>query len=458
MSKAPKLPSFKCKLVPFRALRFAPHKHADMADLIVPPRASVYMSPSEDDDTVGPPTVGRLFPHPRHMASEQWDPQDRASITRRYEAWRENGNLQWDTNAGIYVHRLRFSDPHLGEVERTGLYMVLAISPDGNVRLLPHEQTLPDRVKSQVEIFMWRGAQVLPLFGLYSDPNAEVLGSLSESLNQPPSMAFSDGLGQFNELWQITDSDLVDRTRAWFDSKEVVLADGHHRFEAARSYWSELRREGEDKTPGLNPEDHGAEAYAVMYLCPAEAPGLLMGTFHRGLKLSPSHTLNLAHRLGNTYRVEHLPLNMESDPIHAIDRELTLLAELRRKRDGHFPCFVIMTQEMDGLYVVTRRSPLPEETPATQRLDVSDLHTSLMPLLGPLEQVHFKQDAGLLVEALRRRQLDLACFLLPPTTDEVWDVARSRMPMPPKATNFYPKLPAGLLHFPLEHLVYRSDH
>ena len=449
------LPGFWGRLLPFRALRFAPEHVEDLADLVVPPRASVYLGP-EAEEVAGPPTVQRLFPHPNHMESDHWDPMDRALIARRYAAWREQGHLQWDDEPGMYVHRVGFTDPHGNALERQGFYAVVAVGPGGTVRLLPHEQTLPDRVKRQVEIFMWRGAQVLPLLVLYQDPRGEVLDRLFKAATAPPATAFTDSLGQANGLWQVTDAEALASVQRWFEGKDLMLADGHHRFDAARAYWRALKEQGEDRTPGLRDEDLGADAYAVAFLTPAESPGLWLGTFHRGARFGGGAPPDIARRLGPHYHVEALPLRPGADVWHAIDAELDRQKEARAATASRGARFVLYAHGHDHLYRVHRLDPLPETAPPTERLDVSDVHDRLLPALGQLDGVEFHQDPRALVEAVRSGRLDLGCFLLPPTTAEVWDVARSRVPMPPKTTYFFPKLPAGLLHFPLEHLIYKT--
>lgn len=451
----PRLRSFRGSLLPFRALRFTPESVADLdADLIVPPRMSAHHP--EDAAEGGPPTVQRLFPHPERFRSGAWDPRDRSQIGDRYALWTERGHLTWDPTFGMYLHRVSFKDETAATAQRLGLYAVLAIRDDGQVRLLPHEQTLPERVKRQVDIFTWRGALVLPLFILYSDPQGELMSLLAARTTAAPTMAYADTHGQQNALWQLTDPDLTTEIQRWFDGRELLLADGHHRLDAALDYWRELRGQHEEDTPGLRAEDRGAESYVVVYLTPAEAPGLKMGTFHRGLRLDRSSDEALSYRLGPDYEVHHLPLSRASDVTHAIEAELAQQRALRAAEGLTRPRFVVMSRGEEGLYLVHRREPLPTTTPATDRLDATELHRCLIPRLSGVTQVEFQQDTRTLVESIRAGRLDLGCFLNPPSPEEVWAVARSGIPMPPKATYYYPKLPAGLFHFPLGRLIYQA--
>lgn len=451
----PPLPSFTGRLTALRAMRFDPEKMGDLRDLVVPPGASVYLD--GDMSEAGVVDVRHLFPHPLDPTHGPADPSRRSRIAQLYADWRAQGHLRWDPRPGVYAHRLIFTDAAGERAERWGFYLLLAIGPHGAIRVLPHEQTLPDRVQKQLDIFSWRGAQILPLFMLYSDPTGDVMRGILDRLPpEGPELHFTDTLGQENDLWLVGDEALAAEIDHQLADKELLLADGHHRFEASRAYWRALRESGGPLPPGVPAEDPEAgpppEAYAVAYLTPAEGPGLRMGTFHRGVRALEHGIHELGRRLAPLYDVEHLPMPHGVDLRHRAEEELARQHRRRTDTGDGRARFVLIDRQMDGLYLVTRRTPAAGG--ATSRLDVTDFHEGLLPLLGPRGGIEFEQEPQVLLAALGRGELDLVCLSDAPSMDDVWAVARSRVPMPPKATYFYPKLPAGLLHFPLAPVVF----
>lgn len=408
------------QLLPFKAMRFVPEHIGDLRTLIVAPGAVPEKKPTSDR-----PHVQHLFPH----GDKKSDGQLSGTNGSTYHFWRREGHIQSDPQKSLYIHRLKFkgTDGHIRV--RTGVYALLELTQAGGLQILPHERTFPKRIQRQVDIYQWRQAQILPLFLLYSDPKGEVQSRLAGFQAQKPTMSFTDHLDQQNDLWQVTDADAIAQFQAFFQAGELLVADGHHRYAAAVKYWKDRQSQN---------------AYVIAYLTPAESDGLMMGTFHRGIRGLKGPLSEALAGLESQFTIESLPFET------AFKAQEDLATHKANMPPGESRPTYILLDNKQVYYRLTAKHPIPEDAPIVEKLDISHFHHILLPRMKGWDVCCFEQNPKNLMDKLQRRQIDLVCLLAAPTPSTVWDVARHGVPMPAKATNFHPKVPAGLVHFPLD--------
>src|SRR5205085_4738416 len=93
-------------------------------------------------------------------------------------------------------------------------------------------------------------------------------GAVAPSLDAPPFGAATDEDGTVHRLWRIADRAAIDAAAAALAPAELLIADGHHRYETARIYAQE---------PGAPP---GAD-HVLMCLVALQDPGLTVFPTHR---------------------------------------------------------------------------------------------------------------------------------------------------------------------------------
>jgi uncharacterized protein (DUF1015 family) len=101
---------------------------------------------------------------------------------------------------------------------------------------------------------------------------------------------------------------------------------------------------------------------------------------------------------------------------------------------------------------------LPDVAPGLRRLDVMVLHRLVMERLLGISREAVREERNLhyvraAPEALGQvaQGKAQACFLLNPTPiEQVWDNALAGQPLPPKSTDFYPKMLSGLVMYWLD--------
>ena len=73
-----------------------------------------------------------------------------------------------------------------------------------------------------------------------------------------------------NKIWQISDSEIINKIEENFNDKEILIADGHHRYETSLNYMNEVKTKESE--------------YAMFYLSGTNQDGLLINPTHRILQ------------------------------------------------------------------------------------------------------------------------------------------------------------------------------
>ena len=111
-------------------------------------------------------------------------------------------------------------------------------------------------------------ANLSPIFSLFSDPEGKAWSALeSHRANDPWSKATDDD-GTVNRMWRVESPDAIDAVKQTLQTAELLIADGHHRYETARVYADEIGGEGPHR-------------YVLMCLVALEDPGLTVFPTHR---------------------------------------------------------------------------------------------------------------------------------------------------------------------------------
>src|SRR5207253_6138720 len=80
--------------------------------------------------------------------------------------------------------------------------------------------------------------------------------------------ATTDADGTVNRLWRLSDPGAIEAVQAALEPAELLIADGHHRYETARVYADEVGGEG-------------AHRYVLACLVALQDPGLTVFPTHR---------------------------------------------------------------------------------------------------------------------------------------------------------------------------------
>jgi uncharacterized protein (DUF1015 family) len=250
-----------------------------------------------------------------------------------------------------------------------------------------------------------------------------------------PFGSYTDAGGATTRVWRYADAGGIASVQAALGDAELLIADGHHRYETARVYAQEVGGEGE-------------HSYTLMCLCAMSDPGLTVLPTHRLLT-------DLTGEKREALRAA-IERDFEVEPVERDDLE----PDGGGKRiafgyyDGHHRRPLRLTLRDPA----TADRVLADRSKPYRRLDTALLEALVLrDTLGMTEDDVARQDgltyakrADHAIEAVESGSADAAFFMSATHVELVQEVAEAGESMPPKSTFFYPKIPTGLVFNPLE--------
>jgi uncharacterized protein (DUF1015 family) len=257
------------EIIPFRAWRYSEALAEDIGNLTSP----LFDVASEKQKAA-------LYNNPYnsiHLSIPCGEcPSENAN--RILQQWKNDKCLQRDQKPGIYVYYQYFHLP--GDPKpycRKGFICKIRIYDwDQNV-ILRHENTMPRSVDEQVELLAATRINASPTHGLYSDEFFELENFMDESM-KCPLCETSDYQGIRDVLSVIRNPRIIERFKSVIKDKQVIMADGHHRYAGSLAYMKQQK--------AGNPSHTGKERYNyhLMWLTNMEAEDLKIMPTHRLIK------------------------------------------------------------------------------------------------------------------------------------------------------------------------------
>jgi uncharacterized protein (DUF1015 family) len=410
---------------PFRALRYDP-KRVELSRVIAPPYDVV--SPSErlvywDRD---PHNAIRLELTREAEAEAQADYADAAE---RFAAWQREGVLVRDAAPCLYVLRQRFEDPLGRSLERTGFFAALRIE-DYEARIVrPHERTLRGPKQDRLRLLRAARSNLSPVFLLYEDKEGALAPLLDRALEAADAVEARDDAGILHRLAALRDPEAAGAVCRFLAPRPVVIADGHHRYETARDYRDERRREAGRADPEAPFER------VLAYFANAYAPGSLLLPIHRVVLHGPAPT-------AAAWR-ERLPHWSEREVAVGDAGALPVLLEqlLAPLRDR----FAFAADDGSGRLRIFSR-------PADGEVSIRVIHREVVEGVFGLGEaavrdgaVAFPKSVSEAARLVRTGGGAVALYLNPLAPEDVFRVTEAGEVLPQKSTYFHPKLPTGLV-------------
>jgi uncharacterized protein (DUF1015 family) len=269
---------------------------------------------------------------------------------------------------------------------------------------------------------------------LFSDRDGTVRGELRGLIESPPWASTVDDDGTANRVWRTDDTNTLGALKNALVGAELLIADGHHRYETARVYADEVGGDGPHR-------------YVLMCLVALEDPGLTVFPTHRLLGgLRPDQHETLASAIRREFDIESLDDTSALAPDSSEQIRFGYI-------DSHFARPFMLTLKDDAI----ADQALAGHSEAYRRLDTAVLEALI--LKGALEMTDddidqlnglgYARDFGDALARVQNREYDAAFFLAPAPIEAVQAVAAAGESMPPKSTYFFPKVPTGLAFNPL---------
>jgi uncharacterized protein (DUF1015 family) len=420
------------QIAPFHGIRFDLGRVGDPAAVIAPPYDVIGETERRALEQRHDRNIVNLD-LPRGEGDERYD-NARAGLER----WLAEGTLRRDARPALYRYEQQFS--FAGKAyTRKGFVALIKLEPFSARVVLPHEHTLSGPKLDRLKLMRATRAHFSQVFGLYRDPEGVAESALAPALARAPEIDATTPDGCRHRMWVVDDVAAIREVARVLAPKQVMIADGHHRYETMINLRDELR-------PSDRPLGQSLADWGTMFFARAEDPGLLVLPTHRLVSGLPADAIaSLRERVRPWFDVAE---GTESS-VAAIEERLVREGAARVTFAVREPGRAATTWL--GLRPDADLSPLGP--PALRGLDVTVLHGLLLgPLLG-IDAAAMARQSNLtythdMAEALARidgRQAQ-AVFLMNATkTHQVLEACEAGFVLPQKSTYFQPKLATGLV-------------
>jgi uncharacterized protein (DUF1015 family) len=411
---------------PLAALHYNPGAISSLADVTAPPYDVIDARQRAELLARSPFNVVEIdLPE----APPGRDPYEHAAET--LEAWTLEGILAADREPAIWALTQDYTGPDGATRTRRGFLARVRVTEYGPGLVRPHERTHPGPKEDRLRLTEATRHNLSPIFALH--PGA-VWSEIEPHIDGAPWGEVTDPDGTVHRVWRIADPGLHASIAAALADAELLIADGHHRYETARTYADEIGGEGPHR-------------YTLMCLVSLEDPGLTIFGTHRLLgALDAAARERLASGIREHFDLEEVatdrpdPAGLDGDGVFGyVDADSRHGFHLRL-RD---------TKAIDAA--------LPHSSEAYRRLDAVILEELI--LKGTLgmtdEEIAEKRGLGYAKgteeakRALDEGAYQVAFLLRPTPVEQVRAVAAEGETMPPKSTYFFPKLLTGIVFNPL---------
>lgn len=411
-------------LQPLRTLRYEPSAVGSLEQVIAPPY-----------DVIDSELRARLAARSPYNVVEIDLPPSYAEAAATMADWQEQGVLVREDEPAVWVLRQDYAALDGQPRTRTGVLARVRVDEYGPGRIRPHERTHPGPKEDRLKLTRATRTNLSPIFSLFRDRDGAAGRALEQVAATEPFAAAADLDGTNNTLWRSADEDLVAELQMALADAELLIADGHHRYETARVYADEVGGEGEHR-------------YVLMLLCSLSDPGLLVFPTHRlltGLKDDTPKQLAIREELMRDFEVEQLDDVRQLEPppgpvafgymdsFHKQPYRVTLKDQ------------AIADRALEGMPAPYRRL----DTAVLEALVLRGALGMSEDDISHLRNLDYSKDLDDAIDAVQSGRADAGFFMRATPVDQVREVAEAGESMPPKSTYFYPKVPTGLVFNPL---------
>jgi uncharacterized protein (DUF1015 family) len=426
------------RIAPFRGLFYNQKKIRDLSKVIAPPYDVISREEQEK--------LYRKSPYNFVRLDLNQEPDSYSTVAELLQDWQTQGIFRRDEAPAIYYLTHQFSLKNGEKKTRQGFFALTPLQDFSSGTIRPHENTLQAPKEDRLKLMLACHAQLSPIFALYAEPKQtlnRLLATHVEGL--APFIEVEHENGETCRLWRITAPELIEKIRQEMNNHPLLIADGHHRYEATLNYRNHVRSE---RGPGSGREAYN---YIMTYFANMNDENVVILPTHRLVRgYAPQPFLQLEESLQKYFYLEQYPKTPEG--------RTSFLKALRS--GGKKQRLIGASFKRDPRYLILRlknkrimQRLAADLSAALRELDVTTLHLLILEhILGLTreqqvngETIRYSQDEEAVLQSLEKEDFQAAFILNAPKAEDILTIAGGGEKMPQKSTYFYPKLFSGLI-------------
>ena len=409
---------------PFRGVLYNPQKIKDIAQVVTEPYDVISTLEQRAYYKTHPYNIIRLILGKQYSTDNSKNNQY-TRAAKYFADWQKRDILLCDEKEGIYIYAQSFPYNNKRRT-RTGFIVLLKLEDFAKSTILPHENTNSRAVQERLELLKAVRANTSPIFAMFVDEQGKINKLLNQFKRDHRSYIAIKKDRVLHRIWRMSDKGKIRTVRnLLLKGKQIFIADGHHRYEAALNYKMRMQRK---KKPSRKSTSFN---YVMTYLVATADPGLAILPTHRVIRIkTPFKLQELIKNLSKIFQV------------HKFSTSDELSSYMSARRTGRIFGAYFGKNKFYGLR-------LKDAKAGYKFLDVTILHSVVIEGIGSLipsqEHIYYTRDGQEAIRLVEKGKYQAAFFLRPSTVTQVKRVAKSGKKMPHKSTYFYPKLLTGLV-------------
>lgn len=431
---------------PFRAIRYNQDKIGHINDVISQPYDRVRYGLQDDYYALSGYNVTRII-----KGKEFDSDSDSDNVYTRandfLKQWLKDGILKREDQPAYYVYHQTFTLPTGEKITRKAFIAAFELSGFDEGIILPHEKTHAGPKIDRLNLTRATETYFGNIFMLYPDRENKIDAIFDSAIQRSPDIEAKELYEKdvLHQVWVITDPEIISQVNAEMaPKKNLIIADGHHRYETALNYQAEMK----EKYPGAAPNAGFNYRMAAM-----------VSMSNPGLTILPTHRLIFDYQQMNGSEI----IKKASDFFEIEQHKDRKSLEEKLGKAGN-QIGVIGFVSKEGYYSLALKAPeamaelAPERAQAWRELDVSILHELLLgkvmeidpEKIDNLENIKYLREPDLGYDEVKEKDTSFLFILNATRIEQVTACTDDGEKMPQKSTDFYPKIVTGFAMLPVQ--------
>ena len=312
----------------------------------------------------------------------------------------------------FYIYDQRFTSGGK-EYNRRGLVGILKTEEYSEGHIIPHEETFSKVKADRLNLLRDMETHLESIFGIFPGLGADLAKKVDNAARLCYRYVDSDGVE--HRYSRVNDETICKEITEKLKDQNMLIADGHHRYETALNYAKE------------NP-DCEAKQYVLCTMVAADDQGLVIW---------PTHRLIDAEDIGETSALKKMEKKMIMKEVTEEEMEAQLKDHLFGMIFKSGRCFLFDNKEQNENILFELDTYSAQEN-ILKGIYKSDEGKSKVSYDAELESVK---------KAMAEKKHDAAVILNDPKLSTIWDLSEKGKRMPKKTTYFFPKIWSGWVFY-----------
>lgn len=431
---------------PFRGIRYNPDRFDKMEVVVSQPYDRIGDELQQRYYDLSPYNIVRIIQGKTEADDSAAGPNVYTRARDFFHRWIDEGVLVREEQPAFYAYEQSFTIDGKAYT-RLGMISAVELSDFDEGIILPHERTHSGPKEDRLRLLTTLEANTEQIFMLYPDPQNKVNALLRQAMgSRQPDIdlveIFENGVRQ--RVWRVTDPAILDAIqKEMAPMRNLIIADGHHRYETGLNYRNAQRK--------LHPDApaNAAFNYVAATLVSMDDPGLVILPTHREIcnftATTPAQVLERAKEYFTVAPSKDLTTTLSTINAHPTSHAFGFY-------DGKG--FYTLTLNDESL---VQRLIADDHSPEWKALTVSIAHRILLDQIAGVPasgiedktMIRYHRDPQEAVDSVHKGEGNFVFFLSPTRMEHIKAVAGHGEKMPQKSTDFYPKVISGLTLLPL---------